>query len=62
MTTLFSTMSWIWPAKAQAAARRARVAELMAPFETLHRIQWSAPWAPATCGAPAQPVRRKRAT
>ncbi len=44
MTTLFSTMTWIWPAKTGAAARRTLIRNVLAPFETLHRLQWSAPW------------------
>ncbi len=30
-----STMTRIWPAKAEAGARRGRIARIMAPFETL---------------------------
>lgn len=42
--TLFSEFSMLWLTKA--VARRAKNVRRagFAPFETLHAIQWSAPW------------------
>jgi len=44
MSGLFPEFSMIWFAKAMLRPTRRAGRDLFAPFQTLHAIQWSAPW------------------
>jgi hypothetical protein len=44
MIGLFPEFSMIWLARAALRPARRSTDALLAPFRTLHEIQWSAPW------------------
>lgn len=44
MSGLFPEFSMIWLAKAMLRPSQRARHELIAPFRTLHAIQWSTPW------------------
>lgn len=44
MLGLYPEFSMIWLAKALAQPTRRASQSWLAPFRTLHAIQWSAPW------------------